>query len=180
MRGGRAKPAHHAHKILSTHGAKTSAPRQGADPSAAQVRRCFVRLSAHQMNLIQREEIRFWNRRPLTSFPENCLMWPGAGLRPAPGHIFTMHGARTPASLRGAAPSAAQGLRSFSANPNWTLDKTQRLERIGFPFFLISDCFWWVPAGLRPAGTHQKLFLCTGRERRHPAQVRTRPRPRYS
>jgi len=50
VRGGRATPAHHAHKTLSMHGARTSAPRQGADPSATGVRPNFAR---------QREEVRF-------------------------------------------------------------------------------------------------------------------------
>jgi len=35
--GGRASPGHHPHKTLSMHGARTPAPRQGADPSAAEV-----------------------------------------------------------------------------------------------------------------------------------------------
>ena len=35
--GGRAKPAHHPHKTLSMHGARTPAPYRGADPSAAKV-----------------------------------------------------------------------------------------------------------------------------------------------
>ena len=44
--GRRGSPAHHAHKTLSWHGARTSAPRGGTDPSAAQVRPSFVRQSA--------------------------------------------------------------------------------------------------------------------------------------
>ena len=43
--------------------------------------------------------------------------------------------------------------------------------------FPLANCFWWEPAGRSPAGSHQKLFLCTGRERRNPAKVRTRPPP---
>ena len=47
-------------------------------------------------------------------------------------------------------------------------------------FFVLANCFRWVLAGLRPASTHRKLFPYTGRERRHPAEVRTRPPPRRS
>jgi len=39
---GRASSGQHPPKTLSWHGAKTSAPRRGADPSAAKVRSSFV------------------------------------------------------------------------------------------------------------------------------------------
>ena len=39
--------------------------------------------------------------------------------------------------------------------------------------------FVWVVAGRSPATTHTKLSPCTGRKRRRPAKVRTRPRPRH-
>ena len=44
-------------------------------------------------------------------------------------------------------------------------------------FFVLANCLRWVLAGLRPASTHRRLFLCTGRECRNPAKARTRPPP---
>ena len=43
--------AHHAHKTLSMHGARTSEPRLGTDPSAA---KDYQVLGVDEMNVIQR------------------------------------------------------------------------------------------------------------------------------
>jgi len=106
-----------------------------------------------------------------------CAWWAGEA-RPPRTQNPSMHGARTSESRRGADPSAAKIRRSFTAELSLDVRQDVATRKSGkgdrFPLFPVSDCFWCVPAG-----THQKLLPCTGRERRHPAKVRTRPRPRH-
>ena len=86
----------------------------------------------------------------------------GAGLRPAPTEA--RHRARARPRPRGQGRILSRG--QFIG--------LQLSFELTFP---LANCFWWVGGGLRPPPTHQKLFSGTGRERRHPAEVRTRPPP---
>ena len=139
-RAGEARPPT-PHKTLSMHGARTSAPRRGADPSAAKGLRS---LSANQMNFIQREGVRFWNRGPLTFFPRaNCFVWgwrAGEARPPTPHKTLSMHGARTSAPRPGADPSAAKMLLRTAGDTSavcgdlWPVMCLSRAPAGGFPF----------------------------------------------
>ena len=98
VRGGRAKPARHAHKTLSWHGARTSAPRRSTAPSAAKVQPNFVHPSDSTLR-------------------ENCFWWVRAGRSPARTHqkllLCTGRKRQRPAKARTRPPP----ITTFSYHP---------------------------------------------------------------
>jgi len=154
------------------HGARTSEPRQGSDPSAANP--CaseYIRVLCRHIpqppkgaspNLARGFSPFSPGRAHMTTHRRSRAV--GAGLRPAP--TVARHRAR-------ARPRPRDQGRILSRGQFIGLQLSFELT------FLLANCFWWVGGGRSPPPTHQKLFLCTGRERRNPAKARTRPPPGY-
>ena len=95
------------------------------------------------------------------------------------GEALFRHGARTWTPRRSAAPSTVQARPNFVGQSGATSRHPQSECVFGIGLLIPprENCFVSEAGGRSPPASLTKLFLCTGRERRHPAKVRPRPPP---